>query len=131
MQGENSPQFASAAPAQLAIDSEGYYFLDRDPTYVHYVLEFLRNGGRLPANMPHPSDPEYARIREEFDYFLLSDVAFGPARKSIVAEFGAGRCRVEDLVSTYADGKYRQKVGSVLRMPARACVRKRVVSVRA
>ena len=88
-----------AAPTQLIIDSEGYYFLDRDPTYVHYVLEFLRNGGRLPANMPPPSDPEYARIREEFDYFLLADVAF---QKSLVEHIREDAFEVETLVSAAA-----------------------------
>ena len=75
------------------MDTEGYYFLDRDPKYACIVLDFLRNGGRLPANMPHPDDPEYARIREEFDRLLH-----------------AGGRRLRDATEGYCGGLWRRQV---------------------
>ena len=75
---------------QLATDSQGDYFLDRDPEYFRHVLGFLRNGGVLPADLPERHTPEYARLRQEFDYFLLSDVAFPRVERSLVDHIASG-----------------------------------------
>ena len=55
-------------------------FLNRDPQYFGYVLDYLRNGGSLPANLPL-EEAELARVREEFDFFCMGDL-FG--KKSLV-----------------------------------------------
>ena len=56
--------------------AQGRAFLDRDPAYFSYVLDYLRNGGALPPNLP-TDESELERVKEEFDYFCLSG-AFSP-----------------------------------------------------
>ena len=36
----------------LARDAQGRVALDRSPEYFRWVLDYLRNGGVLPANLP-------------------------------------------------------------------------------
>jgi hypothetical protein len=59
----------------LQRDPQNRIFIDRQPRYFQYVLDYLRNDCELPANLP--ADPqELAMVRREFDYFLIP--AFEP-----------------------------------------------------
>lgn len=70
--------------ALLTLNPQNRIYVDRNPRYFEYVLDFLRNGGdELPANLP-ASEAEMDRIRAEFDYFCLSDYAF--RREQTLAE---------------------------------------------
>ena len=70
-------------------------FINRNPRYFEYVLDYLRNGGQLPPNLP-ASIEELDRIREEFEYFLLPCVdEFGTNRS--VRQFALGWYTVRDL----------------------------------
>ena len=54
----------------VARDAEGRVFLDRNPDAFAYVLDFLRNGGKPPADLP--ADPrQRARIEQEFDFLYV------------------------------------------------------------
>ena len=86
---------------QLATDSQSRYFINRDPEYFLYVLDYYRNGVVLPANMPHPSDPKYARIRQEFDYFLPGNTLFPDrSRPTIVEAMAEGNFKIQTLESS-------------------------------
>ena len=45
-------------------------FLDRDREQFGYVLDYLRNGGKLPPLMP-TDEEELELVRREFDYFCI------------------------------------------------------------
>lgn len=63
---------------ELATDSNGRVYLNRDPKYFDYVLEYLRSGGKAPSSLP-ADERERCRVLEEFDYFLLDPFSNNPA----------------------------------------------------
>jgi hypothetical protein len=70
----------------LTRDTVGRVYIDRDPKPFSYVLDYLRNGGVLPANIP-VDEQERARVQQEFNYFLLDVELNPPAPKSLAAIF--------------------------------------------
>ena len=56
----------------LPVDEDGNIFLDRDPEAFRWVLNFLRNRGV--AAKPPETDSMLARVRDEADYFGLTDM---------------------------------------------------------
>ena len=53
---------------ELATDGAGRVVINRDPKYFGYVLDFLRNGGVLPRNLPR-DEAERERVKQEFQFF--------------------------------------------------------------
>ena len=47
----------------LRTDDNGRAFLDREPGYFGFVLDYLRNGGKHPGNVPADED-ELKRVCE-------------------------------------------------------------------
>eukprot|EP01126_Amoeba_proteus_P045911 TRINITY_DN5167_c0_g1_i3.p1 TRINITY_DN5167_c0_g1~~TRINITY_DN5167_c0_g1_i3.p1 ORF type:complete len:204 (-),score=40.16 TRINITY_DN5167_c0_g1_i3:554-1165(-) len=59
---------------KLSTDSEGRYFIDRDPTYFSYILNYLRDGKmRLPDDDVVDEDGVSVRSRiiQEFDFYCI------------------------------------------------------------
>jgi hypothetical protein len=78
----------------LQRDPQNRIFIDRQPRYFQYVLDYLRNDCELPANLP--ADPqELAMVRREFDYFLIP--AFEPRTTRVARAFSEGRVIKETL----------------------------------
>jgi hypothetical protein len=63
-----SSSSSSNCTHQLVKDSKGRYFIDRDGVLFRYVLDYLRNGGRLV--LPECFH-EHSRLRQEAEYFRL------------------------------------------------------------
>ena len=55
-------------------------FIDRDADTFSYVLEYLRNGGKLPP-LPEGDEQLMERIRAEFDYFCISPATLFPSKR--------------------------------------------------
>ena len=75
---------------------QGRFYLNRDPLYFSYKLDYLRNDCTLPANLPHENEREMARIRQEFDYFCIAGVY--PPTKTWAEQLRDGEytvCRLE------------------------------------
>lgn len=51
------------------LDSQGHYFLDRDPKQFKFVLNFLRKGMRDP--FPVNELEKHVMVEDEFDYFCI------------------------------------------------------------
>ena len=63
--------FTKRSPTELARDSKGRVFLDRDGFLFRYVLDYLRD-----LNLVLPDYfPEKSRLRREADFFQLRDLA--------------------------------------------------------
>ncbi|XP_054471606.1 BTB/POZ domain-containing protein KCTD12.1 [Anoplopoma fimbria] len=63
--------FNKKSPKELARDSKGRYFLDRDGFLFRYVLDYLRD-----LNLVLPDYfPEKSRLQREADFFQLRDLA--------------------------------------------------------
>ncbi|KPP57304.1 Kctd12.2 protein-like [Scleropages formosus] len=63
--------FSQSAPHELARDSKGRFFVDRDGFLFRYVLDYLRD-----LNLVLPDYfPERSRLRREAQYFQLHDLA--------------------------------------------------------
>ena len=86
---------------QVATDNEGRFLIDRNPRYFAYVLDYLRNGGVLPGNLPseEEEEEEYIRVREEFDYFLLTADAFPEGSRTLAEMVEEGMYVTETLHS--------------------------------
>ena len=89
---------------QVATDNEGRFLIDRNPRYFAYVLDYLRNGGVLPGNLPseEEEEEEYIRVREEFDYFLLTADAFPEGSRTLAEMVEEGMYVTETLHSALA-----------------------------
>ncbi|XP_029112686.1 BTB/POZ domain-containing protein KCTD12.1 [Scleropages formosus] len=62
--------FSQSAPHELARDSKGRFFVDRDGFLFRYVLDYLRD-----LNLVLPDYfPERSRLRREAQYFQLHDL---------------------------------------------------------
>lgn len=82
--------FTGRFKTPLIRDSKGKYFVDRDGVLFRYILDFLRNGKLvLPENFH-----ERERLRQESDYFRLSDMsdclALSAAAAAVVPLGGGG-----------------------------------------
>jgi hypothetical protein len=67
-------------------------FLDRDPKHFDYVLDYLRNGCKLPKHLP--TDPaKLEAIHREFDYFLIP--AFAPEPMPLARALAEARYTME------------------------------------
>uniref|UniRef100_A0A1A7YTU8 Potassium channel tetramerisation domain containing 12.1 n=1 Tax=Iconisemion striatum TaxID=60296 RepID=A0A1A7YTU8_9TELE len=63
--------FSKKSPKELARDSKGRFFLDRDGFLFRYILDYLRD-----LNLVLPDYfPEKSRLQREADFFLLRDLA--------------------------------------------------------
>ncbi|XP_068602431.1 BTB/POZ domain-containing protein KCTD12.1 [Brachionichthys hirsutus] len=63
--------FSKKSPRELARDSKGRYFLDRDGFLFRYVLDYLRD-----LNLVLPDYfPEKSRLQREADFYQLRDLA--------------------------------------------------------
>lgn len=63
--------FSKKSPKELARDSKGRFFLDRDGFLFRYILDYLRD-----LNLVLPDYfPEKTRLRREADFFQLQDLA--------------------------------------------------------
>ncbi|XP_028847318.1 BTB/POZ domain-containing protein KCTD12.1 [Denticeps clupeoides] len=63
--------FSKKSPAELARDSKGRYFLDRDGFLFRYILDYLRD-----LNLVLPEYfPEKNRLQREADFFQLRDLS--------------------------------------------------------
>ncbi|XP_033965898.1 BTB/POZ domain-containing protein KCTD12.1 [Pseudochaenichthys georgianus] len=63
--------FSKKSPKELARDSKGRYFLDRDGFLFRYILDYLRD-----LNLVLPDFfPEKSRLQREADFFQLRDLA--------------------------------------------------------
>ncbi|CAJ1079743.1 BTB/POZ domain-containing protein KCTD12.1 [Xyrichtys novacula] len=63
--------FSKKSPKELARDSKGRYFLDRDGFLFRYILDYLRD-----LNLVLPDYfPEKSRLQREADFFQLRDLA--------------------------------------------------------
>ncbi|XP_028292283.1 BTB/POZ domain-containing protein KCTD12.1 [Gouania willdenowi] len=63
--------FSKKAPKELARDSKGRFFLDRDGFLFRYILDYLRD-----LNLVLPDYfPEKSRLQREADFFQLRDLA--------------------------------------------------------
>lgn len=63
--------FSKKSPKELARDSKGRFFLDRDGFLFRYILDYLRD-----LNLVLPDYfPERSRLQREADFFQLRDLA--------------------------------------------------------
>ena len=63
--------FSQTSPQELARDSKGRFFLDRDGFLFRYILDYLRD-----LNLVLPDYfPEKSRLQREADFFQLRDLA--------------------------------------------------------
>uniref|UniRef100_A0A3Q2T671 Potassium channel tetramerisation domain containing 12.1 n=1 Tax=Fundulus heteroclitus TaxID=8078 RepID=A0A3Q2T671_FUNHE len=63
--------FTKKSPKELARDSKGRFFLDRDGFLFRYILDYLRD-----LNLVLPDYfPEKSRLQREADFFSLRDLA--------------------------------------------------------
>ncbi|KAJ8256099.1 hypothetical protein COCON_G00199630 [Conger conger] len=63
--------FSQKTPQELARDSKGRYFLDRDGFLFRYILDYLRD-----LNLVLPDYfPEKCRLQREADFFQLQDLS--------------------------------------------------------
>ncbi|XP_004081504.1 BTB/POZ domain-containing protein KCTD12 [Oryzias latipes] len=63
--------FSKKSPKELARDSKGRFFLDRDGFLFRYILDYLRD-----LNLVLPDYfPEKSRLQREADFFQLRDLA--------------------------------------------------------
>uniref|UniRef100_A0A3B3Z927 BTB domain-containing protein n=1 Tax=Periophthalmus magnuspinnatus TaxID=409849 RepID=A0A3B3Z927_9GOBI len=63
--------FSKKSPKDLARDSKGRFFLDRDGFLFRYILDYLRD-----LNLVLPDYfPEKSRLQREADFFQLQDLA--------------------------------------------------------
>uniref|UniRef100_A0A3Q3X532 BTB domain-containing protein n=1 Tax=Mola mola TaxID=94237 RepID=A0A3Q3X532_MOLML len=63
--------FSQTSPRELARDSKGRFFLDRDGFLFRYILDYLRD-----LNLVLPDYfPEKSRLQREADFFQLRDLA--------------------------------------------------------
>lgn len=63
--------FSKKSPKELARDSKGRFFLDRDGFLFRYILDYLRD-----LNLVLPDYfPEKSRLQREADFFQLQDLA--------------------------------------------------------
>ncbi|KAJ8407347.1 hypothetical protein AAFF_G00279210 [Aldrovandia affinis] len=63
--------FSQKTPKELARDSKGRYFLDRDGFLFRYILDYLRD-----LNLVLPDYfPEKSRLQREAEFFQLSDLS--------------------------------------------------------
>jgi hypothetical protein len=67
-------------------DPSGFFYLDRDPQYMHVIFDMLRKGG---VDLSAYSDFELAQIRKEADYFMMNDLVL-QADRTRHARKGAG-----------------------------------------
>jgi len=70
---ENSFFHAMIGSGNWTPDEDGVYFIDRDPTYFHYVLECMRSGNNktFVRAYNHLKSYEIQQIQAEFDYYQL------------------------------------------------------------
>uniref|UniRef100_A0A3Q3ERJ0 Potassium channel tetramerisation domain containing 12.1 n=1 Tax=Kryptolebias marmoratus TaxID=37003 RepID=A0A3Q3ERJ0_KRYMA len=63
--------FSKRSPKELARDSKGRFFLDRDGFLFRYILDYLRD-----LNLVLPDYfPEKSRLQREADFFLLRELS--------------------------------------------------------
>lgn len=71
LEAENNPFFRTLMSNEYAQpDSEGYYFIDRDPSYIQQVLNFMR-GGSDEVDLAEMTPSQLRRIRDDADFFML------------------------------------------------------------
>lgn len=63
--------FLSNSPFAPLVEMNGEIFLDRNPAAFRYVLDYLRDGGRL---VDEPPEELLPRLRADADYFGLGDL---------------------------------------------------------
>ena len=78
----------------------GRILIDRDPKYFGFVLNYLRNGCTLPANLP-TDEAELGRVMEEFDYFCID--AFETPRGSLPV---TAHSQARSMVGALSCGQY-------------------------
>lgn len=69
---KNNTYFRSLVSETFAeADKDGFFFIDRDPTYVHVIMSYLRNGS---VQFGRYSDSELDAIREDAEFYMMNDL---------------------------------------------------------
>jgi hypothetical protein len=72
IEAENNPFFRTLMSNEYAQpDTEGFYFIDRDPTYFQYMLNYLL-GGVDALDLDDISPSQLRRIRDDADFYMIS-----------------------------------------------------------
>ena len=72
IEAENNPFFRTLMSNEYAQpDTEGFYFIDRDPTYFQFVLNFLL-GGVDALDLDDLTPSQLRRIRDDADFYMIS-----------------------------------------------------------
>ena len=74
LQHENTFFYAMLSSDQWKPDEDGVYFIDRDPSYFHHVMEHMRSGN---TRLKGLDNYQILKVREEFDYYQI-DLPFSP-----------------------------------------------------
>lgn len=72
IEAENNPFFRTLMSNEYAQpDSEGFYFIDRDPSHFQFVLNYLL-GGIDSLDLDELTPSQLRRIRDDADYYMIS-----------------------------------------------------------
>jgi len=69
---KNNTYFRSLVSETFAeADKDGFFFIDRDPTFVPVIMSYLRNGS---IQLGRYTDTELAAIHEEAEFYMMNDL---------------------------------------------------------
>jgi hypothetical protein len=68
LQHENTFFYGMLSADQWEPDEDGFYFIDRDPSYFHHVMEYMRSGNVPLERLDHY---QLLKVVEEFDYYQI------------------------------------------------------------
>jgi BTB/POZ domain-containing adapter for CUL3-mediated RhoA degradation protein len=66
---KNSFFYAMIGSGKWSPDEDGCYFVDRDPTYFHHVMEYMRSGD---TDFLTLGNKVLERVRQDFDFYQIA-----------------------------------------------------------